>query len=81
MLTGLTETYGPASLQEMSDTRIGSVGAPLPSVEIKLVDVPEMGYTSKDKVEAHYLFFKTITYTNIPYSHTHAEKSGYAETQ
>jgi long-chain acyl-CoA synthetase len=46
---GLTETCGPACFQEPTDTRIGSIGAPFPSVEVKLVDVPEMGYTHLDK--------------------------------
>lgn len=41
---GLTETSGPSTVQELSDWRRGSVGAPLPSTRIKLVDVPDMNY-------------------------------------
>ena len=41
---GLTETAGPASVQELSDFVRGSSGPPLPSTRIKLVDVPEMNY-------------------------------------
>lgn len=47
---GLTETCGPACMQEPSDNRAGTVGAPFPSVEVKLVDVPDMGYTHDDDV-------------------------------
>jgi len=46
---GLTETCGPTSLQETTDPRIGTGGAPFPSIEVKLVDVPEMGYLTSDK--------------------------------
>jgi long-chain acyl-CoA synthetase len=46
---GLTETCGPACFQEPLDPRVGTVGSPFPTVEIKLVDVPEMGYTHLDE--------------------------------
>jgi len=46
---GLTETCGPCSIQEPSDVRIGSAGPPSPCVEMKLVDVPDIGYTSHDQ--------------------------------
>jgi long-chain acyl-CoA synthetase len=41
---GLTETAGPSAVQELTDFRRGSVGSPLPSTRIKLVDAPEMNY-------------------------------------
>lgn len=41
---GLTETCGPACVQEHTDLTLGSVGSPMPSIRIKLVDVPQMGY-------------------------------------
>jgi len=47
---GLTETSATVALQGGFDRfEVQSVGAPLPSSEIKLVDVPEMGYLSTDK--------------------------------
>ncbi len=33
----------------LGDTSSGHVGVPLPCCEVKLVDVPEMDYTSADK--------------------------------
>lgn len=46
---GLTECCGPVSVQEISDGIPGSIGAPIPCLEFKLVDVPDMGYTSSDQ--------------------------------
>jgi len=46
---GLTETCGPSNVQLFSDSEIGTVGPPIGSIEIKLVDVPDMGYTHNDK--------------------------------
>jgi len=41
---GLTETLAANAVTHPSDVQTGNVGAPLPSCEIKLVDVEEMGY-------------------------------------
>lgn len=46
---GMTETSCVISSMDDGDTLIGHVGSPNPACEIKLVDVPEMNYTSKDK--------------------------------
>jgi long-chain acyl-CoA synthetase len=45
---GMTETSCVISVMDLGDKVIGHVGSPNPSVEIKLVDVPEMNYTSDD---------------------------------
>jgi len=45
---GQTETTGATSLTFTGDLRGGHVGGPFPCCEIKLVDVPEMGYLSTD---------------------------------
>lgn len=46
---GLTEICGIGTLLPLDHLATDRAGAPSPSLEIKLVDVPEMGYTSKDK--------------------------------
>jgi len=46
---GLTESCGLATLLDMDDYHYERVGAPVRSMEIKLVDVPDMKYLSTDK--------------------------------
>jgi len=46
---GLTETTGLLCCQPVDHLGTEVVGAPFPSSELKLVDVPEMGYTHNDK--------------------------------
>jgi len=48
---GLTETTCIVSISDPHDPTSGHVGAPAVSVEVKLVDVPEMNYTSSGKVQ------------------------------
>ncbi|KAL0062754.1 long-chain fatty acid-CoA ligase [Marasmius tenuissimus] len=48
---GMTETCGMCAIQPpeyVSQGKYGSVGLPVPSTEIKLLDVEEAGYTSKN---------------------------------
>ncbi|KAJ1912074.1 medium-chain fatty acid-CoA ligase faa2 [Mycoemilia scoparia] len=46
---GQTETTGCCILTGLDDTQAGTVGTPFPSCMVKLVDVPDLGYTVKDK--------------------------------
>lgn len=46
---GQTETSGGATTTPPESTELGNVGIPLPCIEVKLVDVPEMGYKSTDQ--------------------------------
>ncbi|RKP38348.1 hypothetical protein BJ085DRAFT_22103 [Dimargaris cristalligena] len=46
---GQTETTGCLTLTAHGETSSGHVGYPYPCAEVKLIDVPEMNYTSKDK--------------------------------
>ena len=43
---GMTENCANATLALVGDTRAGHVGPPMPTTEVKLVDVPEMNYMS-----------------------------------
>mmetsp|Transcript_16448 Transcript_16448/g.32685 ORF Transcript_16448/g.32685 Transcript_16448/m.32685 type:complete len:690 (+) Transcript_16448:36-2105(+) len=46
---GQTEGTAAASITIMGDNRtVGHVGAPIPGVEVVLMDIPEMGYLSTD---------------------------------
>jgi len=45
---GQTESGGPASMTWINDHQTGHVGGPYAPCEFKLVDIPDMGYTSKD---------------------------------
>ncbi|KAH0464842.1 hypothetical protein IEQ34_004945 [Dendrobium chrysotoxum] len=46
---GMTETSCVISNMDEDDTLAGHVGSPNPACEIKLIDVPEMNYTSEDR--------------------------------
>ncbi|KAI8054543.1 hypothetical protein BDF22DRAFT_742476 [Syncephalis plumigaleata] len=46
---GQTETAAGLSLTVRGDCESGHIGAPFPCCEVKLVDLPEMNYTSADK--------------------------------
>ncbi|KAF3944260.1 hypothetical protein CMV_029252 [Castanea mollissima] len=46
---GMTETSCVISMMDVGDNLSGHVGSPSPACEIKLVDVPEMNYTSEDQ--------------------------------
>lgn len=44
----MTETCGMCSILPPDTVRYGCVGLPSPSIEIKLLDVPDAGYRSTD---------------------------------
>ncbi|CAN0914254.1 Long chain acyl-CoA synthetase 7, peroxisomal [Linum grandiflorum] len=46
---GMTETSCVISIMDEGDNLSGHVGSPNPACEVKLVDVPEMNYTSEDQ--------------------------------
>lgn len=46
---GQTETSAGSTLTVRGDWTSGQIGVPVPSNEVKLVDIPEMGYTSQDR--------------------------------
>jgi long-chain acyl-CoA synthetase len=45
---GQTECAAAATLTWTKDSTCGHVGAPYPSCDLKLLDIPEMNYTSED---------------------------------
>lgn len=46
---GMTETSCVVTIMDDGDNLSGHVGSPSPACEVKLVDVPEMNYTSEDQ--------------------------------
>ncbi|KAI8804927.1 hypothetical protein BJ742DRAFT_871479 [Cladochytrium replicatum] len=46
---GQTETCAAITVTDRHDLQSGHVGVPLPCLQVKLLDVPGMGYTSKDQ--------------------------------
>lgn len=46
---GLTETSSSGCVQYPTDVSTARIGPPFPSMEVKLVDVPDMNYTIHDK--------------------------------
>lgn len=48
---GQTENTGIATVCWNRDPEVGHIGGPYPTCDIKLSDIPEMSYTSKDKDE------------------------------
>lgn len=46
---GMTESSCVISLIDPADRSLGHVGAPIPCTEIKLADIPDMGYLSSDQ--------------------------------
>lgn len=45
---GMTENCANATLEMLGDNRAGHVGPPMPTVQVKLEDVPEMNYTTAE---------------------------------
>jgi long-chain acyl-CoA synthetase len=48
---GQTETSGGSFVTRVSDPLTGHVGGPSSMCKFKLIDIPEMNYTSEDKDE------------------------------
>jgi long-chain acyl-CoA synthetase len=62
---GQTENAAAATCQRSGDVTAGNVGPVLPCVETKLVDVPEMNYTSLDKPRSLLDLFASFYKTNF----------------
>jgi len=50
---GMTECCGASHVTRIHDLANGHVGGPVTPIKIKLVDVPELNYTSKSKTDDH----------------------------
>lgn len=48
---GQTESTGASFITNSMDPEVGHIGGPVSNIEYKLVDIPEMKYTSEDKDE------------------------------
>lgn len=48
---GQTESTGFSFMSNATDPQVGHVGGPSSMVEYKLLDIPEMNYTHRDKDE------------------------------
>ena len=46
---GQTECGAAATITQLGDTSTGHVGGPMPCNDVKLVDVPELGYRTTDQ--------------------------------
>ena len=49
---GMTESTGASCLSQLGDAMTGHVGGPVPCIELKLISVPEMGYSVHDLDES-----------------------------
>ncbi|KNC78520.1 hypothetical protein SARC_09056 [Sphaeroforma arctica JP610] len=47
---GLTETTAGATITHYNDMKLGHVGSPMASNEVKLVSIPEMNYLTSDEI-------------------------------
>jgi acyl-CoA synthetase (AMP-forming)/AMP-acid ligase II len=60
---GQTETTGATSMTTIDDLSLGNVGGPFPCCEIRLVDVPDMGYLQSDLLHDDHIPCQGITLT------------------
>mmetsp|Transcript_61802 Transcript_61802/g.145352 ORF Transcript_61802/g.145352 Transcript_61802/m.145352 type:complete len:776 (+) Transcript_61802:170-2497(+) len=64
---GMTENAGAAMAMSPSSNTVGTVGSLVPCTEAKLVDVPEMEYTSEDRYPASRQLFESQLTFKGPY--------------
>jgi long-chain acyl-CoA synthetase len=77
---GLTETCGLICIQLPSDLSVGTIGGPAPCNELKLVDIPEMGYTSQDKPNPRgEILVRGLNVTNGYFNNEDSTKEVYIE--